>query len=67
MGYCFDVLLWRISIQEGTLFLVDLVSWSGRSLPIAWRFIGGFLQPPIYSLALGFSYLEVIFKEDEFA
>jgi hypothetical protein len=53
----------RISLQEGTLFIVDLVIWSVRSLPTTRRFITRVLYHPIYRFAVGFSGLEA--KEEE--
>jgi hypothetical protein len=62
-----SIIQWgRISLQEGALFIVDLVIWSVRSLPTARRFITGVLYHPIYRFAVGFSDLEAKEEEAEF-
>ena len=57
----------HISLQEGTIFILDLVFWSGRSLPIAMRLSIGVSYSPIYTLIVVFSGLEAISLEAEFA
>jgi hypothetical protein len=54
-----------ISLQEGTLFIEDLVIWSVRSLPTARRFITRVSHHPIYRLTVALNDLVLIFKEAE--
>jgi hypothetical protein len=56
-----------ISLQEGAIFILDLVFWSGRSLPIAMRLSREVSYFPIYTLTVVFNGLEAISLEAEFA
>jgi hypothetical protein len=56
-----------ISLEEGRLFMGDLVFWRGGSLPTTRGFITGVFYHPFYTLTIGFNDLVVIFKEVKFA
>jgi hypothetical protein len=56
----------HISLQEGAIFILDLVVLSVRSHPIAKRLITRVSSHPIYKLAMFYKSLEARFIGAEF-